>query len=395
MKIALFTDTYPPQINGVATSTYNLAKTLRRHGNEVLVVTTTSNDKADANEFQYNEGIVRIPGLYLKKMYGYRLPWVFNSKAFEIVKAFDPDIIHDQTDSTVGQFAKICARRLNLPIVYTYHTQIEDYTYYVTKGYLDRAAKSIVRSYSLGLTKYFTEFITPSIKTKEMIRFYGADNYVSVIPTGIDFSLFKQENLNPKEIDALREKYGIDKNDFVFLILGRLAQEKSMDVSLKGIKEFIKMHPEINTKVLIVGGGPYLNALEVLVNELEMQEIVRFVGPVSADKVPYYYHLASIYTSASLTETQGLTFMEAMASGAIVIARFDDNLTGVIEDNETGFFFTDESLFEKKAYKVYQMNETEKNRIREGAYKIIEQYSIDTFYKNIIGVYNRGIKAYW
>ena len=87
--------------------------------------------------------------------------------------------------------------------------------------------------------------------------------------------------------------------------------------------------------------------------------------------------------------------MEAMASGAIVIARFDDNLTGTIEDNETGYFFTSVDSFVDKAYKVYLASDEEKQRIIDNAYKIIDIYSIETFYKNIMEVYNRGIKSYW
>lgn len=391
MKIAIFTDTYPPQINGVATSTYNLAKTLKAHGHEVIIVMPN----LDTAKFEFEDGIVKVPGFVLKHLYGYRGTWIYSSKGFQIVKQFQPDVIHCQTDAPIGQFAKICARKIKTSFVYTYHTQYEDYTYIVTHGYFDRVAKKAIRSYSVHLSKFSQEFITPSVKTKEMLRHYGADNYISVIPTGIDFSLFKKENLDLDEYNQIRANLGIDDDTFVFLILGRLAKEKSMDISIRGFAKFTKTYPDIKTKLVIVGGGPAQSELEMIVDKCGIRDLTTFVGPVNAPKVPLYYHLADVYTSASVTETQGLTFMEAMSSGAIVIARFDDNLTGTIEDNETGYFFTNEDGFVEKAYKVYTSTPEEKKRIINNAYKIIEQYSIETFYNNIMEVYTRAVKSYW
>lgn len=392
MRIAIFSDTYPPQINGVATSTFNLVKTLRNHGHDVLLVTVNTDD---GGKTVIKDNEIYIPGFVLKKLYGYRIAWIYNSKVFKFVKEWKPDIIHYQTDASLGIFARIIAKKLHLPIVYTYHTWYADYTYYVTKGYFDRFAKKAVQAYSISLTKNVTGFICPSNKTKEQLRIFGADNYVDIVPTGIDFSLFDEKNLDMDEFNQIKQNLRLADDDFVFLILGRLAKEKSMDVSIRGVKAFKDAHPEVKTKLVIVGMGPAYNELQALVDELGLSDITTFVGAVSAPKVPLYYHLASIYTSASLTETQGLTFMEAMSAGAFVLARFDDNLTGTIEDNETGFFFTDEKSFVKKAYQVYSMNDNERARIKANAYKIIEKYSIDTFYERVMEVYLRGVKAYW
>lgn len=391
MRIAIFSDTYPPQINGVATSTYNLVNTLKAHGNQVLLVIPNM----DEGKFEYVDDTIMIPGFVLKKLYGYRGTWIFNTKAYQIIKDFKPEVIHVQTDAPVAFFGRIVAKRMGVPVVHTYHTQYEDYTYLVTHGYFDRIAKKTIRAYSVSLAKNSAQFITPSIKTKEMLRHYGSDDYINVVPTGIDFSLFKKENLNKKEIVEIKKKLGIENDTFVFLILGRLAKEKSMDVSIDGFYQFCKKYSDVKAKLIIVGGGPFQDNLKQQVKRLDLDDKVIFVGPVLAPKVPYYYHLANIYTSASVTETQGLTFMEAMASGTIVLARFDDNLTGTIEDNETGFFFNDLNSFVEKSYKIYMMNEKEKLAIQNNAYKIIEQYSIETFYNNIMEVYHRAVKSYW
>jgi 1,2-diacylglycerol 3-alpha-glucosyltransferase len=188
MRIAIFSDTYPPQINGVATSTYNLVKTLRDRGEEVLLITVNTNDK---EKTVINNDEIYIPGLVLKKLYGYRIAWIYNSKVFKYVKNWKPDIIHYQTDGPLGIFARIVSKKLKLPIVYTYHTWYADYTHYATKGYFDRFAKKMVQLYSLALAKNTTEFIAPTKKSKESLRMFGADAAIRIVPTGSDFSLFK------------------------------------------------------------------------------------------------------------------------------------------------------------------------------------------------------------
>ena len=391
MNIALFTDTYPPFINGVSTSVHNLACTLRDHGHNVLVVTTRSDD----GELELKDNVLRVPGVEMKKLYGYRLTKVYSSDIFNIVRDFDPDVIHNQTDSTIGLFAKICSRQLNCPIVYTYHTSLEDYTYYITHGFFDRAAKMIVRQYSNIIAKMSTEYITPSIKTKEFMRFTGNDIYVNVIPTGFDFSLFQEDKIDKEKMREFKEKRKITDKTKIFLILGRVAKEKSMDVSIRCFANYHFKHPEVDKRLLVVGNGPQREELEALANELQINDVCEFIGAVPASEVPFYYNMADIYTSASVTETQGLTFMEAMVSGAIVIARYDDNLSETIIDGKTGFFFTSEETFTKKVEKIFEMEEGKLNQIKENALKICDVYSIENFYQNIMGVYKRAIRKYW
>ena len=201
--------------------------------------------------------------------------------------------------------------------------------------------------------------------------------------------------MDAKRSEEFKKEHGIDKDTFVFLLLGRIAKEKSMDVSLKGYAKFLKVHPEIKSKMIVVGGGPQRPELDLLVEQLNIKDHVDFIGPVKASEVPFYYHLADIYTSASLTETQGLTFMEAMASGDIVLARMDDNLSGTIIDGETGFFFINEDNFVEKAYRILMLNKEEKEQIKKNSLKIVEKYSIEKFYENIMEVYYRALRKFF
>ena len=392
MRIVVFTDAYPPYINGVATSCYNLVSVLKKNGHDVLVVAPQAED----GPTKVVDNVIYMKGIPLKKMYGYRMTALYSSKIFKMVKAFKPDVIHIQTDFTIGQFARICIRKLkNIPTVYTYHTAYEDYTYYAVKGMLDRVAKRFVRSYAKNAAKTMTEYITPSDKTKAYMRSCGSDAYINVIPTGLDFSIFKKENIDYNAIEEFKKAHGVDKDTKVFLILGRVAQEKSMDVSINGFHVFRKTYPNIKVKMFVVGDGPQKNELEQLSKDLGEQDYIEFLGSVPAKEVPFYYHLADIYTSASTTETQGLTFMESMAAGTPVLARFDTQLESVIIDNETGFFFTDLDSFVVKANRILSLSKEELEQVINKAYVEVDTYSIDKFYENIIRVYQRAIRKKW
>ena len=385
MRIALFTDTYPPFVNGVSTSTFNLANALTARGHEVLVVAPRFTD----GKMEQIGNVLYIPGIALKKIYGYRVTNFFANKPISIVKKFKPDLIHNQTDFTIGVFARRCAKKLKLPIVYTYHT------YYVTHGIMDRFAKRFVRAYSRDLSGRMTEFITPSEKTKEYMRMAGSDVYVNVIPTGIDFSIFKSDKIDQHKLAEFKQAHNIKPNTKVFLILGRIAKEKSMDVSLRSIALYHNKHPEVDIKVIVVGQGPFKEELELYAEELGISNLTDFIGEVGCLEVPFYYHLCDIYTSASITETQGLTFMEAMAAGKIVLARFDSNLTGTITNGKTGFFFTDDNSFVSQVEKIFSLSSKEKEAIIKEAYATVDAYSIDKFYDNIVRVYKRAIRKFW
>jgi 1,2-diacylglycerol 3-alpha-glucosyltransferase len=392
MKAAIFSDTYPPEINGVATSARNLYRTFVAHGDKMLVVTTNHYN----NEITQEGDILRIPGIEMKRLYGYRLAGFYNAGAMKIIREFDPDVIHIQTDGGVGQFGFIAANMIHASTVYTFHTMMEDYTYYATKGFiLDRVAKGIVRGYVRYKSRAADEFITPSEKIREYMRNIGVDAYMNVIPTGIDFSAFAKENIDQAKVSDLRKKYALTPDTYVILSLGRVAKEKSIDLCLRGYAKYLKSQPKVKTVFLIVGGGPALEELKELAHQLNIADNVIFVGPVNPDDVPLYYSLGQAFVSASITETQGLTFMEAMASSLVLLVRYDDSLLGTIKDGENGFFFLDEDDLAAKLPGIIALSPAKSKVVKENALKGLEPYSLERFYTSVHEVYERAIKKNW
>jgi 1,2-diacylglycerol 3-alpha-glucosyltransferase len=387
MKIALFTDTYPPEINGVSVSVGLHQKVLLDQGHEVLVITTNPFGK----QIVIDAGVIRIPGVELKKLYGYRLSTFFSAKAYQYIRKWQPDVIHIHTDVGIGIFGKITAFFLKVPTVVTYHTMYEDYTHYA--GFLKGLASRVVKQFSKSIAEQCTEFISPSLKTKEKIRSYGVDRFINIVPTGIDFSRFQRTSLDAHKLAEVKKRW-ILPGEKVLLSLGRVAKEKSMDVILKGFAKVIQSG-EDHIRLLMVGDGPDRHGLIELANQLGISSKVSFVGAVPILEVPYYYQLADVFVSASLTETQGLTFMEAMVSDRLVLCRFDENLAELIRHQQTGFIFSDEEDFVRQVKTIFNLTKEKRETIKGDVATAVNRYSLPNFYQNLIEVYQRATRQYW
>lgn len=389
MKIGIFTDTFAPEINGVATSCESLFNVLKKQGHDVYLFTTGQKTFYDANTHIY-----RIHGLFLKQLYGYRLVSPLRCKIYKFIKNLHLDVIHINTEYGVGLIGIHSAKKFKIPIAYTYHTNLDDYTYYVTKGILDKQAKKLL---SKILKKYCSdvdELIVPSVPTKERLQKIGVKKYFNVVPTGFDFSRF-DNIIEPEKLAEIKKTLQISDENKILLCLGRLAKEKSLDVIISNFKAFLDRTKKFNYKLLIVGDGPARKSLDKLVNKYHLTSNVIFVGKVPLERVQYYYQLADVYLNASTTETQGLTYMEAMASNLIVLSKKANYLNDIIIDGVSGFYFESNKDFFDKLNIIMNLSKEEADKIRKVAKDKISIYSSEKFYENIMKVYKRAIRDRW
>lgn len=389
MNIALFSDTYLPDINGVATSTHILKKELVKNGHNVLVVTTIL--PHDSDYVDENDHILRLPGLDLKKLYGYRASNIYSFKGMKELKEFEPDIIHIQTEFGVGIFGKIAGEILNVPVCYTYHTMWADYSHYIAPGNIkvvDHVAKVVIEKISKIYGDTCSELIVPSQKTADALREYGISNSINVVATGLEIDHFSRKNINQTLVNEIRKGYNLE-DKFVVTFLGRIAPEKSVDLLIEAMDDIHKENEHIC--LMIVGGGPQVDELKKLVDQLNLNDCVVFTGPKESQLVPSYYHASHLFVSASITETQGLTFIEAMASGIPVLARYDKNLDGVIQHGKNGFFFKDK---DDLVQYVLKLSHEDLSLLSKQATEDAMQYSSAYFYKNIMNVYQKALSKH-
>lgn len=385
MKIALFSDTYLPDINGVATSTNILRNELVKLGHEVLVV--TSELPSDSEYDDYDDYILRVAGLELQALYGYRACNIFSFKGMREIKRFSPEVIHVQTEFGIGIFGRIAGEYLDIPVVYTYHTMWTDYSHYINpmnSETVDAVVKKVITKISKLYGNSCQGLIVPSNKTKDALLHYGLQQEnIYTIPTGLELDRFSVKN--DKLCQELIDKYQLEDN-FVLTFLGRIAPEKSIKLIIDALKEVVIVNNKI--RFLIVGGGPQLDELKEYVKDDHIEQYVIFTGPQSGNAVPAHYHISDMFISASLSETQGLTYIEAMASNIPVIARYDDQLSDVIIDGKNGFFFKEEKELPELILKV--MNE-DLTSLKENALIKANEYSGETFACKVLEVYHNAI----
>lgn len=386
MRVGIFSDTYTPEINGVVSSIVTLQRELERNGHEVYVIT---NHKALFST-QREGNVLRLPGLELKWLYGYKLSTPYHFSAKEQIKKMNLDVIHVHTEFGVGLFARIIGHHLRIPVVSTYHTMYEDYTHYINKfdiEEIDRVGKKVIGSLSKTIGDTAQAIIAPSEKTKEVLLGYGLRVPIYTIATGLNFEKFNPDRIEQQKVEEVRLEYGIQKDDFVIVFVGRIAQEKSIDIPIEGFR-YIKNK---KIKLMVVGGGPQLEELKQLVSKYQLEEQVVFTDKKSSEEVPIYYSCADAFVSASLTETQGMTFIEALACGLPVFARKDKVLDELVYEGETGYYFETPEEFAQKLLIYYESANEFKRNVQESAKKVVVKYDSNIFYNKVLSVYYQAI----
>ncbi len=392
MKIGIFTESYPPLVNGVSTSCLMLKRALEKKGHTVYVVTV--NEETLKYQYEDDDKILRLPSLSLH-CYNYRFTSVYSVRALNIIKNWNLDIIHTNVEFTIGMFARIVSKQLSIPLVHTYHTMWEDYTHYVTKGkkLLDKPAKEVVKYLSVFFgDKTATELIVPTKKIYNLFKDkYKVSKNIHIVPTGIETEKFYKENFDKYKINKLRNKIGISKKDFVIITVNRLAKEKNVDKLIINHKEIVKKYP--NIKLLIVGDGPDMDKLINLSKRLGIKNNVIFVGKVPLDEVKYYYQLGNVFATASITETQGLTVIEAMASSLPVIAINDESFINSVINDLNGYLYNCDEEYINYIFKIYNDKKLE-SRLSKQSRILSDSQSSKYFAERVLDVYNIAIKDY-
>lgn len=388
MRIGLFTDTYTPDINGVVSSIVTLQHELEKNGHEVFII---ANHKAMTMKKEGN--VLRLPGLELKWLYGYKLSTPFHYAARDEVKKMNLDVIHVHTEFGVGFFARIVAKALDIPVVSTYHTMYEDYTHYVNLFGLeeiDKLTKRFISTFSRQIADNVQAVISPSEKTKETLLNYGVKTPIYVIPTGLDFSMFDTSQVSTQQIQTIRETYGVQPEDTLIVYVGRIAEEKSIHIPIEGFRYIDDAH----IKFMIVGDGPQVEDLKKMVASYHLQDHVIFAGRKLREEVPAYYASADCFVSASLSETQGMTFIEALACGLPVFARWDEVLEDLVVEDESGYLFETPQEFAKKLEAFVHLDAQRKEKLKQRAKEQVEKYDAKVFYSKVLSVYYQAIDDY-
>ena len=356
MRIGLFTETYPPQINGVSTSLTMLKKALEEEGHTVYLVTSNPNSALKYDWDEENK-ILKVPGIKTG-IYDYRLSAVYPARVITKIKKWNLDIIHSHHEFGIGNMAVILSKEL----------------------------KRFLKFYCV---KECEELVVPTEKVYNWLKYdYKFKKDISIIPSGIDTSRFYRNNLDKDTITSLKKHYKIKDKDYILLAVGRVAPEKSLDYLIKRMPDIVKKHS--NIKLMIVGDGPELNKLKDLTISKKVEKNVLFTGKVTWDDMPYYYALGDLLVSSSTYETQGLTVVEAMASGIIPICIDDPAFKTMINTGINGLLFKTKEEYIEDVLKVYE-DKNLRDNLKKNAKRRAEDFNAENYAKKLLEVYDKAI----
>ena len=382
MRIGFFTDTYFPQVSGVATSIRTLKNELEKQGHEVYIFTTTD---PDADEFE--KDIVRMPSVPFISFTDRRIVVRGLWFAYQIAKELELEIIHTHTEFGTGFLGKMVANRLRIPVIHTYHTMYEDYLHYIANGKVVRP--SHVKHFIKMFVNHSTGVVCPSKRVVDTLKRYEVDVPMRIIPTGIDVSRFSRPDITKKDTDQLRDKLGLHTDDLMILSLSRISYEKNIHVIVQQFPEVLMSYP--NARLLIVGKVPYREDLEELSRQLGVEDYIQFTGEVPHEDVAYYYHAADYFVSASTSETQGLTYAEAIASGTQCIVEGNDYLNQLLNDESLGITFEQDADFSESFVSYVQQQIAIDPRVQQ---KKLMEISAERFGDEMIKFYQEMIAYY-
>ena len=337
MRVLITTDLYTTTTNGVVTSVRNLMEELEKKGHEIRVLTVSEKLKSHRDD-----NIYYIKSLPLGAVYpDVRMPLSYHHHRFiqELID-WKPDVIHSQCEFFSYQFAGYISRKTGAPIVHTYHTLYEQYVTYIFPS--QRIGAFFVGKLSKYRLRKAEAVVAPTQKVEAVLKNYGVRNPIHVVPSGIALEQH-QERITEAERRERRSSLGIPENHTVLLNLGRLGTEKNLSELIELFSIALSHNPKLT--MLIVGDGPARRELEELSEMLGVRDHVIFTGMVDPSEVHKYYQLGDIFVSASTSETQGLTYIEAAANGLPLLCRRDPCLDGVLVEGKNGYEYEAEQEF--------------------------------------------------
>ncbi len=379
MRIAIYSDTFFPQINGVANVAYQSAVFLSEAGHDVLVCAPAiALHKVDpAWKFK----VVTLPSLPTWIYRGERAVLPFGLGVWRALRTFKPEIIHSHTPFGAGWAAVAAARWWKVPLVGTHHTFFDHYLKHV---YLDF---SLGRKFSWKYTVWYynrcSVIVSPSRSLAADLITHGLTRPVQIVHNAVDTDLFHP--YTPDQKDVLKK----------LVYMGRLSYEKDIDEVLEVFaevrKEMLKKRKSV--QLLLIGDGPEREKLEVLARELGVSEHVTFTGMLTGSDLAERLGEADVFVTASKSENMPLSVLEAQATGLPVVCFAEKGLTEIVSDGVDGFLSKAGDILGMRDNILKLLGNATLLKEMSGQARLnAEKYSRDMIRKQLEYIYEKEIK---
>jgi glycosyltransferase involved in cell wall biosynthesis len=329
LNIAMFTDNYFPFVGGVPISIRRLSQALRARGHRVVIFAP---QYPQGTESEYD--VVRCKLFYYHKKGIFQFPCT-NTLSPMIEKAFKDyhfDLIHVNHPFMMGRKGLALGKKYNLPVIFTYHTRIDQYAENIP--FLRMIFKNIL---SHRMVRKFaqkcTGIIAPTKTAKEYLENIGVSRAKAVLPTGVDFDEYNKTT--PEQIREISETYA-PVHEVLLCSASRLAVEKNIDFLVRGLA-LVKERTSVKFVCMMLGDGPEKESIQTLIDEYGLAEQIVLVGQVSPQRMAAHFQAADLFVFSSLSETQGMVLLEAMAGGCPVVCIRSSGTDDVVRDGYNGY----------------------------------------------------------
>ena len=380
MHIAHFTNTYHPVTSGVVRSVSTFRQALSKLGHNVFVFAQTDREYEDQEPF-----VFRYPALQLP-LQEYPLTIPVSNFVDTLLPSLKLDVIHAHHPALLGQVAARKAEAMGIPLIFTHHTRYQEYSHYAF-GVPKNLAKQVIQRWIGDYMSQCQHVVVPSESIKAILtETYGVTEGITAVPTGIDVATYQNA-----EAGNVRQEHGWSEDDTILISLGRLAKEKNWETLITAVAPVIKKHPKV--RLVILGEGEEREGLENLAQALGVPGRINLIGTVPFNDVPNYLKAADIFCFASITETQGLVTLEAMAAGLPVVAVDATGTSDAVSDGVEGLLAENESESLTQALLRLIDDEALQAKLAEAAAKKANDFDSEKQAKRLIQVYEEATEA--
>ncbi len=378
LRIAHFTNTYFPVMSGVVRSISTFRQAQEQLGHTVFVFGQDAPDHEDKEPFVFRYPSFNIP----IRNYPATIP--VSPYIDWVLPILKPHVLHAHHPSPMGTAASDKAEKLGVPLVFTHHTRYQEYAQYM--GLPEEMVRELIERQLADYMEKCQHIIAPSQSIKEMIEAtYGIRQRVTVIPTGIDLAPYQQANGR-----AVRRLRNWTSDQRIILSVGRLAAEKNFATLVEAAAITMQRHP--NTRLALIGDGPDKADLEKLARKLGVADRVDFIGRVPFDEIPNYLKAADFFSFASISETQGLVTLEAMAADLPVVAVDASGTSDIVEHEKDGLLTANNSADLAAGLERILQEKGLADHLREGARAKAQAFETLNVTQRMIDVYEQAIE---
>ena len=389
MRIVLFTETYLPHLNGVVTHVDLLRRAFTSMGHDVLVVTAS-----DVTEPVLENGVLRCPGSNLKKIYNYQLASPVSPLRKKFVEEFSPDIIHIHNEFGIGFSGLQIAKSLKLPVVYTLHSDYDQFLYYISHSNpaLDQAVAKAVNQYLKFFIKRVTLLVSPSPKAESYARRVGSKKPVHVLANAVDVADYREPRVDPSFRQSYRLANKIGEKTAAFIFVGRIGQEKQINELIYNFCQ-LNLSPD-EARLFIYGKGPGEKELQDLIKLLKLNDRVEWKGSVPNTEIPNILSAMDYYITASQSEMHSISMLEAQAVGLPALALSDPLNDWQIEEGVNGFIWHDKEELNNIVKKLLAQSPADKAALHQACRNWSDQHDYMDQAHKLLNLYREAIELY-